>query len=85
MVASSNPLDQYIIQHPDYFFNRSPETARINPDNLIILIDHMKCAAYELPFKEGENFGSFETEEILEYLSEERILFTKWGQMVLDE
>jgi DEAD/DEAH box helicase domain-containing protein len=84
MVASSNPLDQYIIQHPDYFFNRSPESARINPDNLIIVIDHMKCAAYELPFKEGENFGSFEAEDVLDYLSEERILFKngdKWYWM----
>jgi DEAD/DEAH box helicase domain-containing protein len=42
MVASSSPLDQYIIGHPDYFFRSSPETARINPDNLIIVIDHMK-------------------------------------------
>ncbi|QED48389.1 DEAD/DEAH box helicase [Cytobacillus dafuensis] len=75
MVASSSPLDQYVIQNPDYFFKRSPETARINPDNLIILIDHIKCAAYELPFKVGEPFGSFETDEVLEYLAEERILF----------
>lgn len=75
MVASSSPLDQYIIEHPDYFFNKSPETARINPDNLIILIDHMKCAAYELPFKVGEQFGAFETEEVLEYLVEERVLY----------
>jgi DEAD/DEAH box helicase domain-containing protein len=84
MVASSSPLDQYIIQHPDYFFNRSPEMARINPDNLIIVIDHIKCAAYELPFKEGESFGSFETGEVLEYLSEERVLFKngdKWYWM----
>lgn len=84
MVASSNPLDQYIIRNPDYFFNRSPETARINPDNLIIAIDHIKCAAYELPFHSGENFGSFETEEVLEYLAEERILFKngeKWHWM----
>ena len=84
MVASSSPLDQYIIQHPDYFFNRSPETARINPDNLIILIDHLKCAAYELPFKKGERFGRTEVEEILEYLTEERILHQngdKWYWM----
>jgi DEAD/DEAH box helicase domain-containing protein len=84
MVASSNPLDQYIIRNPDYFFNRSPETARINPDNLIIAIDHIKCAAYELPFHAGENFGGFETEEVLEYLAEERILFKngeKWYWM----
>ena len=84
MVASSSPLDQYIIGHPDYFFNRSPETARINPDNLIILIDHMKCAAYELPFKEGEQFGGVETGEILQYLSEEGVLYQngdKWYWM----
>lgn len=84
MVASSSPLDQYIIQNPDYFFNKSPETARINPDNLIILIDHMKCAAYELPFKSDENFGNVGTEELLEYLAEERILYQngdKWYWM----
>ncbi|WP_394137225.1 DEAD/DEAH box helicase [Cytobacillus oceanisediminis] len=74
MVASSSPLDQYVIQNPDYFFNKSPETARINPDNLIILVDHIKCAAYELPFNVGERFGTFETEEVLEYLAEERVL-----------
>lgn len=84
MVASSSPLDQYVIQNPDYFFNRSPETARINPDNLIILIDHIKCSSYELPFKHGEQFGSCEIEEILEYLTEERILHQngdKWYWM----
>lgn len=80
MVASSNPLDQYIIGHPDYFFKRSPETARINPDNLIIAIDHIKCASYELPFNEGEKFGSMETEEVLEYLAEERILYKNRGK-----
>ncbi|WP_409270434.1 DEAD/DEAH box helicase [Neobacillus sp. SCS-31] len=84
MVASSSPLDQYVIQHPDYFFNKSPETARINPDNLIILLDHLKCAAYELPFKKEESFGKFETEELLEYLTEERVLYRngdKWYWM----
>src|SRR4051794_11637102 len=84
MVASSSPLDQYIIQNPEYFFNKSPETARINPDNLIILIDHMKCAAFELPFKAGEKFGDVGTEELLEYLTEERILYQngdKWYWM----
>jgi DEAD/DEAH box helicase domain-containing protein len=84
MVASSNPIDQYIIQHPDYFFNRNPEKARIQPDNLIILVDHIKCAAYELPFSKGECFGDQEIEEILHFLSEERILIQqhdKWYWM----
>ncbi|WP_445492260.1 DEAD/DEAH box helicase [Niallia sp. 03133] len=84
MVASSSPLDQYMVANPDYFFKRNPETARINSDNLIILIDHMKCAAYELPFKKGDTFGNCEITEILEYLTEERVLFQngdKWFWM----
>ena len=60
MVASSSPLDQYIIEHPEFFFEQTPETARINPDNLVILVDHVKCAAYELPFKKGDLFGDVE-------------------------
>ena len=73
-VASSTPLDQYIIQHPDYFFKQSPEVARINPDNPIILVDHIKCAAYELPFKQGETFGNLDIEDVLDYLAEQKIL-----------
>ncbi|WP_127533661.1 DEAD/DEAH box helicase [Paenibacillus kobensis] len=74
MVASSNPLDQYIIQNPEYFFNRPPERALIHPDNLLILIDHVKCAAYELPFEMGEKFGSETLEDMLEFLVEEKVL-----------
>ncbi|MGG3891504.1 DEAD/DEAH box helicase [Metabacillus fastidiosus] len=75
MVASSSPLDQYIIQHPDYFFHQNPETAMINPNNLIILVDHVKCAAFELPFRKGDTFGDIELDDILEFLSEERVLY----------
>jgi DEAD/DEAH box helicase domain-containing protein len=57
MVASSAPLDQFIVQHPDYFFGRSPEHAYIQPDNLEILINHLKCAAFELPLSPDETFG----------------------------
>ena len=75
LVASSNPLDQYIIGHPDYFFGQSPERAFINPDNLYILLNHLKCAAYELPFQEGEKFGNVEeTDELLHYLADQNIL-----------
>ncbi|MBM6619292.1 DEAD/DEAH box helicase [Bacillus suaedaesalsae] len=77
MVGSSNPLDQYIIQHPEYFFEQNPETARINPNNLVILLDHIKCAAYELPFKQGDMFGDVELEDILDFLTEERVLHHK--------
>jgi DEAD/DEAH box helicase domain-containing protein len=57
LVASSSPLDQFIITHPEYFFGRSPECAHIDPDNPYIFTDHVKCAAFELPFKEGEALG----------------------------
>jgi DEAD/DEAH box helicase domain-containing protein len=57
MVASSAPLDQFIVQHPDYFFGRSPEHAHIQPDNLEILVNHLKCAAFELPLSPEEAFG----------------------------
>ncbi|MTH52120.1 DEAD/DEAH box helicase [Bacillus mangrovi] len=80
MVASSNPLDQYIIQHPDYFFSQNPETAVIDPDNLIVLVDHIKCAAFELPFRETDTFGETDITEILEYLAEEHVLVRSRGQ-----
>jgi DEAD/DEAH box helicase domain-containing protein len=75
MVASSSPLDQYIIQNPNYFFEQNPETAIINPDNLVVLVDHLKCAAFELPFKNGDTFDGLELEDILQFLAEERVLY----------
>ncbi|WP_227874277.1 DEAD/DEAH box helicase [Tumebacillus algifaecis] len=74
LVASSAPLDQYIVQHPEYFFEGSPEHAWVHPENLIILVDHLKCAAFELPFEPDEQFGVATTPEILDYLVEERVL-----------
>jgi DEAD/DEAH box helicase domain-containing protein len=67
LIASSNPLDQFIISQPDYFFGRPPEHGLINPDNLLILISHLKCAAFELPFTENDDplFGTAETGTIL--------------------
>ena len=70
LIASAAPTDQFLVQHPDYFFGRSPESAWINPDNLYVLIDHLKCAAFELPFDEKDSFGkSLEHEELEEVLS----------------
>ncbi|MBI1875321.1 MAG: DEAD/DEAH box helicase [Acidobacteria bacterium] len=57
LVASSAPLDQFIVRHPSYFFDSSPEHALVNPDNLHILLDHIKCAAFELPFGTDDRFG----------------------------
>jgi len=75
LVGSSDPLDQYMMTHPDYFFGQSPESALVNPDNLFILLNHFKCAAYELPFEDGEAFGNIEgTQELLDYLVEQNFL-----------
>ena len=75
VVASSGPLDQYMMQNPEFFFEQSPEQALINPDNLYILLNHLKCAAYELPFNDNEKFaGLDDTEELLSYLEEQSIL-----------
>jgi len=85
LVASSRPLDQFMVTHPEYFFGSSPEHGRINPDNLLILVSHIKCAAFELPFEEGESFGGEPLEEILDYLAEQKVLNkagTRWHWMV---
>ena len=68
-IASANPLDQYLIQHPDYFFGKNPERVLIDPDNLLILLKHLQCALFEYPLKQGEKFGSVNM-EILEGLIE---------------
>jgi DEAD/DEAH box helicase domain-containing protein len=75
LVAGASPLDQYIVKHPDYFFGRSPEQALLNPDNLLIAVNHIRCAAFELPFEPGEAFGRFpHTQEVLAFLQEEGVL-----------
>jgi DEAD/DEAH box helicase domain-containing protein len=70
MVASSAPLDQFIVRHPDYFFGNTPEHAFIQPDNLEILVNHLKCAAFELPIAPGEKFGEVDVEDICIRLAE---------------
>ena len=79
LVASSAPLDQYIIEHPEYFFERPPEHAHINPDNLEILINHLKCAAFELPIREGERFGPHDTAELCRFLADLKFLHHSGG------
>ncbi|MGH9722095.1 MAG: DEAD/DEAH box helicase, partial [Bryobacteraceae bacterium] len=79
LVASSAPLDQYIIEHPDYFFERSPEHAHINADNLEILLAHLKCAAFELPLRDGEKFGAHDPAEMCRFLEEQGFLHHSAG------
>src|SRR6202008_1102147 len=70
LVASSAPLDQYIIRHPDYFFGNTPEHAYIQPDNLEILVNHLKCAAFELPIAPEDKFGEADTQDLCVRLAE---------------
>jgi DEAD/DEAH box helicase domain-containing protein len=74
VVASSQPLDQYIVRNPAFFTGASPEHARIDPDQLLILLDHVRCAAFELAFHKGESFGSESLEELLNYLEEQGVV-----------
>ncbi|MBN2245131.1 MAG: DEAD/DEAH box helicase [Candidatus Aminicenantes bacterium] len=74
LIANSSPLNQFIINHPDYFFTKNPEKALINPDNLSILISHIECASFELPFVDGEKFGQTDIKDILAFLEDEGYL-----------
>ncbi|MBP8293844.1 MAG: DEAD/DEAH box helicase, partial [Caldilineaceae bacterium] len=72
LVATADPLDQHLIQHVDYLFERSPEHALINPDNLLLLLDQMRCAAFEAPFDDSEQLGaSALTGDVLALLAEQ--------------
>jgi len=79
LVASSAPLDQFIVQHPDYFFGRSPEHAYVQPDNLEILVNHLKCAAFELPIGPEEKFGGVDVPALCERLAEAGFLHRSGG------
>jgi DEAD/DEAH box helicase domain-containing protein len=68
LVATPDPLDQFLAHHPEYLFARSPEEALVNPDHLLILLNHIRCAAFELPFQVDEGFGKLPVEKLREYL-----------------
>ena len=73
LITSSTPMDQFLANHPEYFFGQNPERALINPDNLLILLEHLRCATFEIPFGFEETFGGMESDnifEILNYISE---------------
>ncbi len=79
MIAGDNPVDQYMVHHPEFFLEASPEHARIDPNNLRIFAEHLKCAIFELPLRFDEGFGDMATEEVQEvaaWLAEQAQLFT---------
>ena len=74
-IATMDPLDQYLVMHPEYFFGRSPEAARVNPDTLSLLASHLSCAAFELPLQAGERFGQARgVTQVLEALASAGVL-----------
>jgi len=74
LVVSSNLLDQYLARHPEFFLGASPEHARMDTDQLLILMDHIRCAAFELPFRDGERFGGEDLRAALDYLAGEGVV-----------
>jgi DEAD/DEAH box helicase domain-containing protein len=74
LVANSSALCQYLAAHPEYLFERTPESGIVDPDNLVILMSHLRCASFELPFKTGETFGGLDIGDHLRYLEEKGIL-----------
>lgn len=74
LVATSQPLDQYIVRNPQFFLSATPEHAYVAPDQLLILLDHVRCAAFELPFRASERFGRESLAELLDYLAEQGVV-----------
>jgi DEAD/DEAH box helicase domain-containing protein len=70
LVASGAPVDQYVIHHPEFVLDGSPEEARVDPDNLHVLLAHLRAAVFEMPFESGERFGPGPADDLLAFLSE---------------
>jgi DEAD/DEAH box helicase domain-containing protein len=71
LVASASPVDQYVIHHPEFVLGGEPEEARADPDNLHVLLAHLRAATFELPFEPGEVFGPAPADDLLAFLAEE--------------
>ena len=70
LVASAAPVDQYVVHHPAFLLDRTPEEARIDPDNLHVLLAHLRAATFEMPFEPGEVFGPAPVDDLLAFLAE---------------
>src|SRR3970282_2802615 len=71
LVAAPVPVDRYVIHHPEFLLGGTPEEARLDPDNLHVLLAHLRCATFEMPFEPGEVFGPAPADELLALLGEE--------------
>jgi DEAD/DEAH box helicase domain-containing protein len=70
LVASGSPVDQYVIHHPEFLLEGTPEEARIDPDNLHVLIAHLRCATFERPFEPADVFGPGPVDDLLAFIAE---------------
>jgi len=70
-VASSSPLDQFIVRHPEYFLSADPEEGLIDPDNLLLLAGHLQAGLFELPFEDQERLGRADITELLQVFEED--------------
>ena len=70
-VASSAPLDQFIVRHPEYFLGATPEEGLIDPDNLLVLAGHLQAGLFELPFMDGERLGGADVAGLLRLFEED--------------
>jgi DEAD/DEAH box helicase domain-containing protein len=71
LVAGAGALDRYVATHPEYLFETTPEEARLDPENVHVLLAHLRAATFELPFAPGERFGSTAADDLLAFLAEE--------------
>ena len=74
LIAGGGPVDRYVVEHPEFLLASPPEEARLDPDNLHVLLAHLKAACFELPFEPGERFGPSEAEPLLAFLGEEGLV-----------
>ena len=77
LVASSAPLDQFFALAPERVLATNVENARIDPNHIEILVQHIKCGAFELPFRASDQFGNTQNSElaqVLEFLARNEIL-----------
>src|SRR6266852_3150955 len=70
-VASSSPLDQFIVRHPEYFLSTDPEEGLIDPDNLLLLAGHLQAGLFELPFEAEEKLGRTDVSDLLRVFEED--------------
>jgi DEAD/DEAH box helicase domain-containing protein len=80
MIGNSSPLDQFLMNQPDYFFGSSPENGVLNPDNVAILAGHLRCALHEIPLDDGEKFGSHAPTAILEHFEAQGLVRRSGGR-----